>query len=542
MEEEEEVQAELEAVVAVYGDDCRALKKFPPHIHVFLKPRTADDSAKQFVEAVLGVRAGPLVYYSMGLDEERREKLVFLLRNKGLELSSRPMLIALCEEAVDILAGMNHPEGNCPLCLDPLFQIDANNKLLPFMKLMSCFHCFHSECILRWWKWVQQEREKDAKNPPQRTRPLFEDQRDVQISTHMHQANCPVCRKVFTLTDLEHILAMIEINALESSSLEVDGEALCFELINSEAEIRRRENFDGLLRIQQMNDGLIEPKKDLIVVPGMFLPEQLTLAPATDDTSSGVSSGNGNEGDGSRRGGNDGNNGGNGTCSSGNGGSSVGNGGGSSSRKGVNAASNDGDGSCSGGNGGRNVGDGSGSTIGSRNRSGGGGISSRMSGRRCSGVERKVIRPHSSGGIKNGDDCRDMTGSGSSSNSSRIGGGRGRSSGSKVIWSATTNVVRGGDSGSDGSSYAGNRGDGSCVDRGSNEGNCHGSRISGGGNRRTSGGRDSRTVSKVIRSVAEAAEAGKLSASRTTDRRSGCGQSSGRQRVKKDRDYEKDFG
>lgn len=58
---EEEVQAELEAVLAVYGEDCRVLQDFPPHINVSIRPRTADDPVKQFVEAVLSVRAGAQV-------------------------------------------------------------------------------------------------------------------------------------------------------------------------------------------------------------------------------------------------------------------------------------------------------------------------------------------------------------------------------------------------------------------------------------------------------------------------------------------------
>lgn len=44
---------------------------------------------------------------------------------------------------MDILSSMNHPDGDCPLCLYPLVREDKNASALPFMKLMSCFHCFH---------------------------------------------------------------------------------------------------------------------------------------------------------------------------------------------------------------------------------------------------------------------------------------------------------------------------------------------------------------------------------------------------------------
>ncbi|CAA7406773.1 unnamed protein product [Spirodela intermedia] len=260
---EEEVQEELEAVVAVYGEDCRVLQTFPPHIN--------------FVEAVLGVRAGArypaepphvILVESKGLDEERHEKLTTIVRNKAQELSSRPMLIALCEEAVDVLSDMNYPEGNCPLCLDPLFQQDSDDQSFPFMKLMSCFHCFHSDCILRWWHWLQQEVERNADNQFQGTRPTFSENR---IAQDPHQANCPVCRTVFQSNDLEHILNLVETSASKAGADE--EEVAGWDLLCSDEENRRREKFEALLRLQREHSGLIEPKKDLIVAPGMFLPE-----------------------------------------------------------------------------------------------------------------------------------------------------------------------------------------------------------------------------------------------------------------------------
>ena len=45
--EEEEVAAEVEAVQAVYGDDCMVLQSYPPHVHLLLKPHTADVTSQQ---------------------------------------------------------------------------------------------------------------------------------------------------------------------------------------------------------------------------------------------------------------------------------------------------------------------------------------------------------------------------------------------------------------------------------------------------------------------------------------------------------------
>ncbi|KAL6536850.1 hypothetical protein OROHE_012434 [Orobanche hederae] len=56
---EEEVRVEMEAVEAVYSDDCHVIEAYPPHLLVHLKPRTADVSSQQFVEVTIGMRASP---------------------------------------------------------------------------------------------------------------------------------------------------------------------------------------------------------------------------------------------------------------------------------------------------------------------------------------------------------------------------------------------------------------------------------------------------------------------------------------------------
>lgn len=51
--EEEEVVAEVEALQSVYGEDCCVLDSYPPHIHLHMKPRTADDISQQVPSLVL---------------------------------------------------------------------------------------------------------------------------------------------------------------------------------------------------------------------------------------------------------------------------------------------------------------------------------------------------------------------------------------------------------------------------------------------------------------------------------------------------------
>ncbi|EEF50249.1 E3 ubiquitin-protein ligase RNF25 [Ricinus communis] len=285
-EEEEEVLIEVEAVQAMYGDDCVVIDSFPPHLHVHIKPRTADVSSQQFVEAIIGIRAGPKypneppcinLIESKGLDDQRQKQLISSIQDKACELSSCLMLVALCEEAVEKLSIMNHPDGNCPLCLYPLVPEDEPDETLPFMKLMSCFHCFHSECIMRWWNWLQKEKDSNASSSSITTVHFVEgrvNQNAIHELMGESLGNCPVCRKVFHTKDFEHVLSLVGVHCFELSS---DRKEVNKELLQSDSESIRRQKFEALLKLQQENNGLIEPKKSLVVLPGMYLPQPVTV-------------------------------------------------------------------------------------------------------------------------------------------------------------------------------------------------------------------------------------------------------------------------
>ncbi|CAK7347745.1 unnamed protein product [Dovyalis caffra] len=322
MAEEGEVLIEVEAVLAVYGDDCVILDSFPPQLHLHIKPRTADISSQQFVEAVIGIRAGPQypseppqidLIESKGLDGERKRQLITSIQDKACELSSCLMLVALLgelisqsllfsgyehtfelsasamigcwcritKEAVEKLSVMNHPDGDCPLCLYPLVPEDEQDEALPFMKLMSCFHCFHSECIVRWWNWIQKEKESNTSTSSSTTlRPIREmgNQNDVHGVLEVKMGNCPVCRMVFHAEDFEHVLDLVGTQASRlNSEAEVKDEE---KLLYSDSENLRRQKFDAILKLQQEKSGLIEPKKDIVVLPGIYLPQRATLQPA----------------------------------------------------------------------------------------------------------------------------------------------------------------------------------------------------------------------------------------------------------------------
>ncbi|KAF8380589.1 hypothetical protein HHK36_028077 [Tetracentron sinense] len=288
MAEEEEVLMEVEALQAVYGDDCLVIEKFPPNFHLHINPRTADDSSQQFVEAVIGVRACPQypeepphleIIGSKGLDGHRKKHLITRIQEKAHELSSCLMLVALCEEAVETLSNMNHPDGNCPLCLYPLVLEDKQNSFLPFMKLMSCFHCFHSECIIRWWKWLQEQKEINPNTSSYDTvcpsRDL-ENQREMHGTMKANMGNCPVCRMIFHTEDIEHVLNLVGTHSFQLNLEETEASS-DEALLQSDSENIRRQKFETLLKLQQENSGLIEPKSIEVLLPGTFLPESITI-------------------------------------------------------------------------------------------------------------------------------------------------------------------------------------------------------------------------------------------------------------------------
>ncbi|GER43214.1 RWD domain-containing family protein [Striga asiatica] len=299
---EEEIRAELEALEAVYGGDCLVIEAYPPHIHVHLKPRTAEVSSQQaetvfqpeihkneasdfvllrFVEATIGMRAGPQypeeppeigVIDSKGLDEQRQKHLLANIRAEALELASCLMLVALCEGAVERLSSMNHPDGDCPLCLHPLLDDeDADGSSLPFM----------NDCIIRWWKWSQVRTDQEIKSSSSSSSSrIMHQQPGTHKTVEENKAKCPVCRKVFLAKDIEHVIDLVGTgDHLDSSGTEIDKD-----ILHSDSEKLRRQKFEAVLRLQQENHGLIEPKKNEVLLPGVFLPQPVATPPTESDT------------------------------------------------------------------------------------------------------------------------------------------------------------------------------------------------------------------------------------------------------------------
>jgi len=48
-------------------------------------------------------------------------------------------------------------------------------------------------------------------------------------------------------------------------------------ILQSGDEIIRRQKFEAILSLQKENNGLIEPKKDIVILPGMYLPQPAAM-------------------------------------------------------------------------------------------------------------------------------------------------------------------------------------------------------------------------------------------------------------------------
>eukprot|EP00250_Pteridium_aquilinum_P012255 c20602_g1_i1 orf=188-1345(+) len=294
---EEETEAELEAAIAVYGSDCNIIHRSPPHLSVRLQPRTAYDISQQYVEAVLVIKASaqyprkpPVLELkdTKGLEEGKVALLVSELDDLANELICNPMLVAICEAALDRLTEMNQPDGNCCFCMEPLVMEDESSEPRPFMKLLSCFHCFHSDCFGRWWRWVLQKQNLDNADVLH-VLGLEEDRELVNLIASCEkllgvvELKCPVCRKSINARDLASVWrCLAAVPALEQDEDQEIVQEL--EIMSYKSEVDRKSKFDKLFKAQQQCGGIIEPKKLEVLVPGMFISVMPTKDPSCSES------------------------------------------------------------------------------------------------------------------------------------------------------------------------------------------------------------------------------------------------------------------
>ncbi|KAL9252208.1 E3 ubiquitin-protein ligase RNF25-like protein [Drosera capensis] len=222
----------------------------------------------QFVEADIEIQATSQypdvppainVVDSKGLDEDRLEHLRSSLHRKAADLASCLMLVALCEEAVEKVSAMNHPDGNCPLCLYPLVLHDEEvpaslgggngSRCKMTTKIRAVGHHLPLTKIS---KSILSTSEKLELEPS---------------SNNMR--SCPICRKVFHVEDIEHVinLAGSQMSELNLEKGIDDG----LKLIASDSETSRRHQFEGILQSQKERGGIIEPRKDGVLFSSLSI-------------------------------------------------------------------------------------------------------------------------------------------------------------------------------------------------------------------------------------------------------------------------------
>ncbi|KAJ7287942.1 hypothetical protein O6H91_Y313600 [Diphasiastrum complanatum] len=289
----DDLEIELEVMEGVYGNDYELLCRSPPCLRVLLKPRTADDISQQYP----AVRPTFELSNAKGLSEKRQADLMNTLKSLTSTLCDEPMLLVICEAAVDWITSMNAPEDDCCFCLFPLVMDNVHGDRRPYMKLMSCFHCFHSDCFGRWWRWLKiNEYEAFC----QQTSSLQDELElsegssgsySVEISSKQLDsfvALCPVCRTMIHAADVAHVQEYLttDLNGAE----EEGNETVLTSSILTE-EHARQARFAAELDAQQARGGIIEPRRLEVIMPGMYLtttPIQSVLVPPVESTSSKV--------------------------------------------------------------------------------------------------------------------------------------------------------------------------------------------------------------------------------------------------------------
>ncbi|KAK1324486.1 hypothetical protein QJS10_CPA01g02801 [Acorus calamus] len=128
-----------------------------------------------------------------------------------------------------------------------------------------------SECIIRWWSWLQEQNETRIENGRDTSVSLGSS--DVNDIIKQPVGNCPVCRKVFHAEDIRHVLDLLD---TDHSQLTLEATDL-----DNERENERRETFAALLKKQEENSGLFEPNKTVELMPGIFLHESTPLMTAS---------------------------------------------------------------------------------------------------------------------------------------------------------------------------------------------------------------------------------------------------------------------
>ena len=242
----EAIQEELEALESMYPEGLRVALAAPSrdghdaraHTTVALDvvPRTLGDETRQYVRVTLRIvldndypAGAPSLSLTdaKGLDDARLATVMGRLRDAVDEHAAPgdPVLALLCETAFETLTELNHPDGDCAFCLEPMWREDhpadhpSRHSAEAFTKLATCYHCFHASCFARWYRWrAAAAAEEDAALG---AHPLGSEEATSRSKRPTHL--CPVCRCAIDDADAARVRSSLTGVGDDDSSTGVTG-------------------------------------------------------------------------------------------------------------------------------------------------------------------------------------------------------------------------------------------------------------------------------------------------------------------------------
>ncbi|GAQ87422.1 putative RWD domain-containing protein [Klebsormidium nitens] len=261
----DDVCEEIEALEAIYFDECRVVKTWAPlHLEIAMKPRTAEDQSLQFVQTTLAFKASTnypeqlpelTLENSKGLGDFRQAHLLQELQKLMEETPQGGLLVATAEAAFDLLTSMNLPEGDCCFCMTPFADSGADRQedVRQLIKFTNCFHCFHRHCCLDWFRWQLRQHEaflSDVRRP----KPVEGDPSSASDEFALH---CPVCRASVNAEDIGRLRTLAS-DAEEQETREAEPVETAF--VPTPEDQARQGAFAKLLETQRGRGGLIEER------------------------------------------------------------------------------------------------------------------------------------------------------------------------------------------------------------------------------------------------------------------------------------------
>ena len=306
----EAIQEELEALESMYPEGLRVALAAPSrdghdaraHTTVALDvvPRTLDDETRQYVRVTLRIvldndypAGAPSLSLTdaKGLDDARLATVMGRLRDAVDEHAAPgdPVLALLCETAFETLTELNHPDGDCAFCLEPMWREDhpadhpSRHSAEAFTKLATCYHCFHASYFARWYRWrAAAAAEEDAALG---AHPLGSEEATSRSKRPTHL--CPVCRCAIDDADAAGCRSSLTGVGDDDSSTGVTGalveavSGLGFMTEDERAALRaQRARFEEAMERQRTAGGIVGDGDGEGICPGSASAVDLAAASA----------------------------------------------------------------------------------------------------------------------------------------------------------------------------------------------------------------------------------------------------------------------